>query len=59
MQIPGILASDPLTGAKGPSESQLGKDSFMRLLVNQLKNQHRLRTRRCWPSWRSSPRWSR
>ena len=39
MQIPGILASDPLTGAKGPSESQLGKDSFMRLLVNQLKNQ--------------------
>jgi len=39
MEIPGINASDPIWGTTQTSESQLGKDSFMRLLVNQLKNQ--------------------
>ena len=39
MEIPGISASDPVWGASPSGESQLGKDAFMRLLVNQLKNQ--------------------
>src|SRR5688572_18448120 len=39
MEIPGISASDPLAGAAGASESALGKDAFMRLLVSQLRNQ--------------------
>jgi len=39
MEIPGISVGDPIYGSAGPDESQLGKDAFMRLLVNQLKNQ--------------------
>ncbi len=39
MQIPGISASDPTTVSNSPAQSTLGKDAFMNLLVNQLKNQ--------------------
>ena len=39
MNIPGISASDPWFGQNGPSETDLGKDSFMRLLVTQLRHQ--------------------
>ena len=39
MEIPGISASAPLAGAGAAGESALGKDAFMKLLVNQLKNQ--------------------
>jgi len=39
MEIPGISASDPIYGTSQASESQLGKDAFMKLLVSQLKNQ--------------------
>jgi flagellar basal-body rod modification protein FlgD len=39
MEIPGISASDPLAGATAANESALGKDAFMKLLVNQLRNQ--------------------
>ena len=42
MEIPGISASDPqsLSGSQAPDK--LGKDSFMELLVTQLKNQNPL-----------------
>ncbi len=42
MEIPGISASDPqsLSGTQAPDK--LGKDSFMELLVTQLKNQNPL-----------------
>ena len=39
MQIPGISASDPLSSGSTVSSNELGKDAFMKLLVNQLKNQ--------------------
>lgn len=39
MEIPGISASDPIFGAATTAKSELGRDSFMELLVSQLKNQ--------------------
>jgi flagellar basal-body rod modification protein FlgD len=39
MQIPGISANDPLSNGSAASSNELGKDAFMKLLVNQLKNQ--------------------
>jgi flagellar basal-body rod modification protein FlgD len=40
MQVSGISGSnESLFGSVGVSESNLGRDSFMRLLVTQLKNQ--------------------
>src|SRR6185295_11678278 len=39
MQIPGIRANDPLSISNTPADSALGKDAFMKLLVDQLKNQ--------------------
>ena len=39
MDIPGISASDPIFGAKSAAQSELGRDSFMELLVSQMKNQ--------------------
>ncbi len=38
MQIPGISSQDPLS-LSGASQSALGKDAFMSLLVTQMKNQ--------------------
>jgi flagellar basal-body rod modification protein FlgD len=42
MDISGISVSDPIFGSGGPTEADLGKDSFMRLLVTQLRNQNPL-----------------
>lgn len=39
MDITGISASDPIYGTEGVAQSQLDKDSFMELLVTQLKYQ--------------------
>jgi len=39
MDIPGINVNDPIYGSGTTSSSQLGKDSFMNLLVTQLKSQ--------------------
>ena len=39
MDINGISASDPIFGTEGAKQSQLDKDSFMDLLVTQLKYQ--------------------
>ncbi len=37
--IQGISANDPLAGASTAPSQELGRDAFMTLLVNQLKNQ--------------------
>jgi flagellar basal-body rod modification protein FlgD len=37
--INGISSTDPITGQRGLENKQLGKDSFMQLLVTQLQNQ--------------------
>lgn len=39
MDISGISAGDPIYGAQTESKDALGRDSFMALLVSQLKNQ--------------------
>jgi flagellar basal-body rod modification protein FlgD len=39
MDITGISVDDPIYGSQSATQSQLGKDSFMKLLVQQLKNQ--------------------
>lgn len=39
MEIAGISSSDPLSISPEDSADQLGKDSFMKLLVTQLKSQ--------------------
>lgn len=39
MEIPGISANDPIFGAATTAKSELGRDSFMELLVSQMKNQ--------------------
>jgi flagellar basal-body rod modification protein FlgD len=58
MTISGISASDPVSLSAGTdATSKLGKDAFMKLLVNQMKNQDPMqprRTTRCSRSSRSS-----
>lgn len=39
MDISGISAGDPIYGTQTESKDALGRDSFMALLVSQLKNQ--------------------
>ncbi len=39
MDIQGINASDPIYGSQSAAKQELGRDSFMSLLVSQLKNQ--------------------
>jgi len=39
MDIPGISVNDPIYGSQTQSDSQLGKDAFMQLLVTQLRFQ--------------------
>jgi flagellar basal-body rod modification protein FlgD len=39
MDINGISAYDPIYGTQSSSKQELGRDSFMSLLVSQLKNQ--------------------
>ena len=39
MDITGIFAADPVAGTTSTSEGELGRDSFMELLVAQLENQ--------------------
>jgi flagellar basal-body rod modification protein FlgD len=39
MDIQGIHASDPIYGSQSAAKQELGRDSFMSLLVSQLKNQ--------------------
>lgn len=39
MDISGIHANDPIYGSQSSGKSELGRDSFMSLLVSQLKNQ--------------------
>jgi flagellar basal-body rod modification protein FlgD len=39
MDISGISANDPIYGTQTSSKDALGRDSFMSLLVSQLKNQ--------------------
>lgn len=39
MQISGISANDPIFGQTDQANDALGKDAFLTLLVNQLKNQ--------------------
>lgn len=39
MDISGISANDPIYGTQSQAKDAMGKDSFMSLLVSQLKNQ--------------------
>jgi flagellar basal-body rod modification protein FlgD len=39
MDISGISANDPIYGTQATSKDEIGRDSFMSLLVSQLKNQ--------------------
>jgi flagellar basal-body rod modification protein FlgD len=39
VEITGTLASEPIYGSSTEQPSKLGKDSFMKLLITQLKNQ--------------------
>lgn len=39
MNITGISANDPIQDAQAKAKGELGRDSFMSLLVSQLKNQ--------------------